>query len=166
MLSFVAIAAACGTLALISHVALARVRFIEVTEAVVARTAPVGSLAIVERVNVERLSPRDVILYRHPDFPGRRVLVRVEEQLTPMLPLASGRVLRLGGEGTDPPVVWDAELHGVVWRLVAAIPTVGWAAFIEPAWHGPILVGLIGLSLLAAFTVRGLTSSRAHYVVR
>ncbi|HEV2124004.1 MAG TPA: hypothetical protein VGW38_14660 [Chloroflexota bacterium] len=93
-----------------------------VADDLMAPAVPLGALALTERVAVGQLQPNDIILYQHPERSGAPVLLRVTEIEPSQALRGPGKVLTLRRDSPAMQEIWEVELHGAAWRLVATVP--------------------------------------------
>lgn len=106
---------------------------------------PVGGIVITERVPVQSLQVRDVVVFHRPDEPDELVVHRIIKLTTG----PGGSVIRTQGDANDTPDPWRATLHGdTAYRAVFSLPLIGYAAVWVHSPTGRQTYVIVGLLLL------------------
>lgn len=86
-------------------------------------TMGVGALAVYVPTPAATLGRGDVIAFSPPDHPGELVSHRIHK----VVDGASGRTFVTKGDANAEPDPWRVPATGTGWRMVAAVPFVGYA---------------------------------------
>ena len=112
----------------------------------------VGGVAISERVLVDRLAVRDVIVFREPNKPTEQVVHRIVH----ISKNSSGQVLiNTQGDANTVRDPWTISVRGdYIYRVRWSVPLVGYAAIAFQNYRGLCLLGAgVVLLLIALSTV-------------
>lgn len=106
---------------------------------------PVGGVVITQRVPIDSLQVRDVVVFHRPDQPDELVVHRIIS----LTPGPSGPVIRTQGDANDAVDPWRATLHGdTAYRAVFSLPLIGYAAVWAHSPTGRATFMLAGLLLV------------------
>jgi len=116
----------------------------------------VGGVVISERIPVDHLAVRDVIVFRDPDDPSKQVVHRIVK----MTVSSSGsRLINTQGDANTVRDPWTLTIRGnYAYRVRWSVPLVGYVAIAYQNNHGFFLLGagivLILLAITAFFEPR------------
>lgn len=106
---------------------------------------PVGGVVITQRVPIESLQVRDVVVFHRPDRPDELVVHRIIS----LTPDPNGPVVRTQGDANDAPDSWKVTLQGdTAYRAVFSLPLIGYAAVWVHSPTGRETFMIAGLLLL------------------
>jgi hypothetical protein len=121
-----------------------------------------GSLVVTTRQSALAVTPGDVLAYRRPEEPGLMLFHRVIEVRPPEWSPRTGRLVSLVGSpaGGAEPAVYEVEMHGVVNRVLFAVPLLG--AVAASALGSLVPAATIAVAIGMAFPVLLSSWHRAH----